>query len=813
MKAGGKITGVGLATLSLSLPSHKGLGGGAGIGWHQPQALENYSLLGAWRALAFALAILLAFPLAVSAALTGNQGPTKPRLCVRQLAATDAVQASARRQGSSSSLASILEALDGQVIHQIQQRNKFELVARSDLRQVLKEQDLSSAASSDFGADDGGGNAIASCEFTLVVTIDQFSDSTVSRAFEGGTVVDSRRTLTLSAVGKIYRRDGTLLESIDFTEGTANLSSSAPGTGGGGGGGLGEGAVGKLANVIAQRSMEVIFPARVIAYSNGVVTINRGSGTGIKPGQIWDVRALGEALIDPDTGETLGQEETLIGWVKVIEILPKASRAEVLVDNGIDRGQLMRSHPEGLPKGTRITGPAKLSAPPPRPVQVAVAPVQVPSIPLPEVVVPPLDALPKVDRAPMPGQQDGELRVSQSWTQWFLAKLNKMLGRTESSPEPTTGVAAAPLPEQGAVASAPAVAPPVVAPTAAGPLRLAIFVKNRAGSVPDEKVMVFEDLVTARATDRGFQVINREDVAGGIQQFSSTGANAGQGVGPTDLDRELSQSTSALRLASNLGADLLLLASIASFDVESRNFRDDDIDVAFEVDQATLEVTYRVTDGRSGGTLAADSIRVTDQTRRSANLTGNSDPLNRLLSQAAQRIAASLEQRHDVIEASASRGEEATVPIRVAATMGDVTVPEIVKDKAGNYDVRQGRYQIEILAVDVEVDGMMIGSTTPGGKEFQIAPGVHTLRLRRDGFRAVERTFNAKPNLEMVIPLQLDEQGFGRWQEQTRFLSDLKTGERMKDSFSGLLDGVATFFKSFGVQPMSGPEKDAGGFW
>lgn len=51
---------------------------------------------------------------------------------------------------------------------------------------------------------------------------------------------------------------------------------------------------------------------------------------------------------------------------------------------------------------------------------------------------------------------------------------------------------------------------------------VAIFVKNRAGRAFDDKLGVFEDLVTAEITDMGFQVMSPEDTVKAVRSFLGT---------------------------------------------------------------------------------------------------------------------------------------------------------------------------------------------------------------------------------------------------------------------------------------------------
>jgi len=97
-----------------------------------------------------------------------------------------------------------------------------------------------------------------------------------------------------------------------------------------------------MAQKIANRIADVIFPAKVLLKRDKEVTINRGEGGGVAVGDTFNVFAQGEELIDPDTKESLGREEVKVGRVKITQVNPKTSTAEILDDTGIDKGAILR---------------------------------------------------------------------------------------------------------------------------------------------------------------------------------------------------------------------------------------------------------------------------------------------------------------------------------------------------------------------------------------------------------------------------------------------------------------------------------------
>jgi len=85
--------------------------------------------------------------------------------------------------------------------------------------------------------------------------------------------------------------------------------------------------------------------ASIITVKNGQVYINSGAKDGVQVGEEFIVIRKGEALIDPDTGISLGAIEEEIGKIKVTDVSVgegKASICTVLSGNGFLRGDTVQ---------------------------------------------------------------------------------------------------------------------------------------------------------------------------------------------------------------------------------------------------------------------------------------------------------------------------------------------------------------------------------------------------------------------------------------------------------------------------------------
>ena len=98
----------------------------------------------------------------------------------------------------------------------------------------------------------------------------------------------------------------------------------------------------EMGSQTANRVVDVIYPAKVIALTGPQATINRGDGTGIAAGQIWEVFAAGEEMIDPDTGESLGSSEVKVGSLRIDRVTPKFSSGTLTENFGVTKGAIVR---------------------------------------------------------------------------------------------------------------------------------------------------------------------------------------------------------------------------------------------------------------------------------------------------------------------------------------------------------------------------------------------------------------------------------------------------------------------------------------
>jgi curli biogenesis system outer membrane secretion channel CsgG len=239
----------------------------------------------------------------------------------------------------------IVESLDSQLLDRFNATRKFDVLARSDLAEVMKEVDLGQSGNVDPASAAKVGK-LTGAKYIFTATVDDFQDYVETASFEDGSRM-TKRIFRFSIVGKLFNSTtGKLLESANFQTEPDEFKQVQQEINSVKNGELSDemmvAVARSRAEKIAVHVADVVFPAKVIARRDTQVTINRGEGAGVAIGEVFNVFALGDEMIDPDTKESLGRDEVKVGQIKITEVDPKFSKADVIEDTGINTGAILR---------------------------------------------------------------------------------------------------------------------------------------------------------------------------------------------------------------------------------------------------------------------------------------------------------------------------------------------------------------------------------------------------------------------------------------------------------------------------------------
>ena len=218
----------------------------------------------------------------------------------------------------------------------ISQTNKFELMERSRMDDLLGEQALSAGGLTQGSGEIGG---LSGIDYLVYGSITKLGTKSDAVAFGGIAAGGQKAEMSVD------------IRIVDTSTGSIRISKTVQKQASSGGGFAMEGlAIGGeeadplgevqrlTANAVAALLAMEIFPIKVINVSKGQAYVNYGPPS-VEKGMYLQIIELGEGFMDPDTGEMLGQDETYIGAIKITDVKSKFSIGTIL-DGDIQRGAI-----------------------------------------------------------------------------------------------------------------------------------------------------------------------------------------------------------------------------------------------------------------------------------------------------------------------------------------------------------------------------------------------------------------------------------------------------------------------------------------
>ena len=267
--------------------------------------------------------------------------------------------------------------------------------------------------------------------------------------------------------------------------------------------------------------------------------------------------------------------------------------------------------------------------------------------------------------------------------------------------------------------------------------KAALFVQNRAGAQLEGQLDQFNDLVSTRLTDAGFEVIRYQDVLNRFVESRAAEAEQTLRQGVEALQVAKSEGTvdgpateaSALRTSQLMEADFLVFASLISLGENKTSVQA--YGTKQDISTTTLRIALRVLEGVGGTQIYGDTVAVNEKLQQNEHIQMQmGDMVNTLLDRGAVELAARVGESTTKIEKALPETTLATVML---------STPE--------------------AGAAVEMDGVAIG-TTPG--TFQIRPGVHEVRVTREGYATWEKSVAFRDGQTLDIPMELSAAGIAR---------------------------------------------------
>ena len=286
---------------------------------------------------------------------------------------------------------------------------------------------------------------------------------------------------------------------------------------------------------------------------------------------------------------------------------------------------------------------------------------------------------------------------------------------------------------------------------------IAVFVQNRTRvpGMDDEVDGVRDRLAAAFAEVEGFSVVDSAQAVDTFRRYKVTVDEEKEG-----LYAGIFTGGSVPRVAQMLNCDYIAAATIVNASSMRRNMGGR-ISTVY-----TLRMTLKVMDS-SGASVDGMPTWV----RQYPVLDASDDPMNFyqiLFDQWAGEVTSVMAQKSLKWRKPNSVAAN-LVNFHVSTTI-DETIAELESQTKGT----NGEMLLELRRVvggaTVEIDGAVIGSA-PG--DFQVAPGLHQLRITREWMRPYTATVNIQDGTSLKVALEMSDEGLAKWGSAEALRADL----------------------------------------
>lgn len=246
--------------------------------------------------------------------------------------------------------------MSDQLITALMNTGRYTVLERENITGVLREQDF--AASGRTTAEGGAKiGQISRAQILIQGSITEFGQQGGGGGginIKGFTFGGSEESAVVGIDLRIYDTTTGQILSSKACRGVAKASGSSIGYSGGDFGFAMGGeartpmdfavraAIQQAVDFITFELSNVPWAGRVAMIKDGLVYINSGRENGINIGDQFNIYKEGEAVVDPESGLTLGSEVTKIGRVEVVSVEEKFSKATPINGAGFDKNDIVK---------------------------------------------------------------------------------------------------------------------------------------------------------------------------------------------------------------------------------------------------------------------------------------------------------------------------------------------------------------------------------------------------------------------------------------------------------------------------------------
>lgn len=226
--------------------------------------------------------------------------------------------------------------LTDELVHQLVATRKFDVLERQRVDDLIREKEFQS---SDYASPEEAAKLakLLGADYFVLGRLDEMGAETVSKTIAYSSHAVTQQEGHLKAYLRVIdARSGRIVAAEKFTQESVLHK---PGKGNS----IGSKLLADAASTMVSRITDAVFPLRIAQVDGKVLYLNRGAdSSGLKVGDAVRVLDQGAAVIDQDTGETLGYTEADAAQAIVTDVQPRFVKVELTTGATVRPGMLVR---------------------------------------------------------------------------------------------------------------------------------------------------------------------------------------------------------------------------------------------------------------------------------------------------------------------------------------------------------------------------------------------------------------------------------------------------------------------------------------
>lgn len=300
--------------------------------------------------------LLLAGGLALLGTLSMTAQAARPTIAVLPFSADRQVVISNGRSVISGTIEDQTSLLTNELIHQLVATRKFDVLERTRVDDLIKEKQFQE---SDYASPEEAGKIarLLGADYFVLGRIDDFGVEVENKSIPYSTQTYQQHEAEIDLYLRVIdARSGKVVAAEKFESETkvrVNKDKKTPN--------VGKLLISQASQEMVSRITNIVYPVKVARAEGKTLYLNRGADGNFKVGDLVSVYSQGQAIVDSDTGETLGNTENEIAQARVTSVEARFTKVELTSEAAIKEGMLVRKLP-----ATKATAPAADLPPGPR---------------------------------------------------------------------------------------------------------------------------------------------------------------------------------------------------------------------------------------------------------------------------------------------------------------------------------------------------------------------------------------------------------------------------------------------------------------